>query len=263
MPCLSCRRCATSPLPMSRRRCPRSSGASTSPRRRCSASPAARSCRPSSACTRARGRSRTRCPPGCRAPASDGSDDLLGMKWVAGNLANNDVGLAGIYGLLVLNDPVTTVPLAILDAGPITAVRTAAVWAWRSGHSRLRSPLDAGSAPPSSAPASKAAAICPCSARCCPEWTSPCSTSPTSGPAPSPRKRAGPVIGSALVRVLGARGHRRRGRGDHRRLLRAPAPAAGHDERLAGPARARRARRLRHVLCGRGRPRRRPVPRGP
>jgi ornithine cyclodeaminase/alanine dehydrogenase-like protein (mu-crystallin family) len=59
--------------------------------------------------------------------APDGSDDLLGMKWVGGNPANNDVGLAGIYGLLVLNDPVTTIPLAILDAGPITAVRTAAV----------------------------------------------------------------------------------------------------------------------------------------
>ena len=59
--------------------------------------------------------------------AQDGSDDLLGMKWVGGNPANNAGGLAGIYGLLILNDPVTTVPVAILDAGPITAERTAAV----------------------------------------------------------------------------------------------------------------------------------------
>jgi ornithine cyclodeaminase/alanine dehydrogenase-like protein (mu-crystallin family) len=59
--------------------------------------------------------------------AEDGADDLLGMKWVGGNPANNAIGLAGIYGLLVLNDPVTTVPIAILDAGPITAERTAAV----------------------------------------------------------------------------------------------------------------------------------------
>ncbi len=59
--------------------------------------------------------------------AADGSDDRLGMKWVAGNPANNAMGLAGIYGLLLLNDPVTTVPLAILDAGPITAERTAAI----------------------------------------------------------------------------------------------------------------------------------------
>jgi ornithine cyclodeaminase/alanine dehydrogenase-like protein (mu-crystallin family) len=59
--------------------------------------------------------------------AQDGSEDLMGMKWVGGNPANNAVGLAGIYGLLVLNDPVSTVPVAILDAGPITAERTAAV----------------------------------------------------------------------------------------------------------------------------------------
>jgi ornithine cyclodeaminase/alanine dehydrogenase-like protein (mu-crystallin family) len=62
-----------------------------------------------------------------RGEAADGSADRLGMKWVSGNPANNAAGLAGIYGLLLLNDPVTTVPLAILDAGPITAERTAAV----------------------------------------------------------------------------------------------------------------------------------------
>ncbi len=58
--------------------------------------------------------------------AVDGSADRLGMKWVSGNPANNAVGLAGIFGLLLLNDPVTTVPIAIMDAGPITAERTAA-----------------------------------------------------------------------------------------------------------------------------------------
>ena len=59
--------------------------------------------------------------------ASDGSTDRLGMKWVSGNPAKNAAGLLGIYGLLVLNDPVTTAPVAILDAGPITAERTAAI----------------------------------------------------------------------------------------------------------------------------------------
>ncbi len=59
--------------------------------------------------------------------AADGSADRMGMKWVAGNPANNTIGLAGIYGLLILNDPVTTAPIAVLDAGPITAERTAAV----------------------------------------------------------------------------------------------------------------------------------------
>jgi ornithine cyclodeaminase/alanine dehydrogenase-like protein (mu-crystallin family) len=62
-----------------------------------------------------------------RGDAVDGSADRLGMKWVSGNPANNAAGLLGIYGLLLLNDPVTTVPIAILDAGPITAERTAAV----------------------------------------------------------------------------------------------------------------------------------------
>jgi ornithine cyclodeaminase/alanine dehydrogenase-like protein (mu-crystallin family) len=61
-----------------------------------------------------------------RGNADDGSDDRLGMKWVSGSPANNALGLAGIYGLLLLNDPITTVPVAILDAGPITAERTAA-----------------------------------------------------------------------------------------------------------------------------------------
>ncbi len=62
-----------------------------------------------------------------RGEAADGSADQLGMKWVSGNPANNSAGLLGIYGVLVLNDPVTTAPIAILDAGPITAERTAAV----------------------------------------------------------------------------------------------------------------------------------------
>ena len=56
-----------------------------------------------------------------------GTDDRLGMKWVLGFPTNNESGLAAIHGLLLLNDPMTGVPTAILDAGPITAERTAAV----------------------------------------------------------------------------------------------------------------------------------------
>ncbi|MGE3858324.1 MAG: hypothetical protein AB7G21_15330 [Dehalococcoidia bacterium] len=59
--------------------------------------------------------------------APDGGDDRLGMKWVLGMPANNARGLPGIHGLVVLSDPRTGVPVAILDAGPITAQRTAAV----------------------------------------------------------------------------------------------------------------------------------------
>src|SRR5687767_10801184 len=53
--------------------------------------------------------------------------DLLGMKWIAGFGTNAARGLAAIHGLVVLNDPATGVPTAVLDAGAITARRTAAV----------------------------------------------------------------------------------------------------------------------------------------
>jgi ornithine cyclodeaminase/alanine dehydrogenase len=56
-----------------------------------------------------------------------GSDDLLGIKWIAGFPANRTTGMAAIHGLVVLSDPVTGAPVAILDAGPVTAERTAAV----------------------------------------------------------------------------------------------------------------------------------------
>jgi len=53
--------------------------------------------------------------------------DLVGMKWVAGSPTNSRRGLPSIAAVVVLNDPETGVPTAILDAGPITAQRTAAV----------------------------------------------------------------------------------------------------------------------------------------
>jgi ornithine cyclodeaminase/alanine dehydrogenase-like protein (mu-crystallin family) len=56
-----------------------------------------------------------------------GADDLLGLKWIAGFPANRDRGLPAIHGLVLLTDPGTGLPRAILDAGPITAERTAAV----------------------------------------------------------------------------------------------------------------------------------------
>ncbi|MEO7664994.1 MAG: hypothetical protein ABIV26_07680, partial [Candidatus Limnocylindrales bacterium] len=53
--------------------------------------------------------------------------DLVGMKWVAGYATNSALGLAGISAIVVLNDPQTGFPTAMLDGGPITAQRTAAV----------------------------------------------------------------------------------------------------------------------------------------
>jgi ornithine cyclodeaminase/alanine dehydrogenase-like protein (mu-crystallin family) len=59
--------------------------------------------------------------------AADGVDDRLGMKWVLGFAENAARGLPAISAILLLNDPVTGLATAILDAGPITAERTAAV----------------------------------------------------------------------------------------------------------------------------------------
>jgi ornithine cyclodeaminase/alanine dehydrogenase-like protein (mu-crystallin family) len=62
-----------------------------------------------------------------RGDAEDGSEDLVGMKWIAGFPANGLAGLPALHGLVVLNEPRTGIPLAILDGGPITSQRTAAV----------------------------------------------------------------------------------------------------------------------------------------
>ena len=59
--------------------------------------------------------------------ADDPGHDLVGMKWVAGFSSNNALGLPSISAVVVLNDPATGLPTAMLDAGPITAQRTAAI----------------------------------------------------------------------------------------------------------------------------------------
>jgi ornithine cyclodeaminase/alanine dehydrogenase-like protein (mu-crystallin family) len=54
-------------------------------------------------------------------------DDLVGMKWVAGYATNNALALPSISAIVVLNDADSGLPTAILDGGPITAQRTAAI----------------------------------------------------------------------------------------------------------------------------------------
>ncbi|HEY6058025.1 MAG TPA: hypothetical protein VIV06_08330 [Candidatus Limnocylindrales bacterium] len=55
------------------------------------------------------------------------ADDALGMKWVTGFPSNAERDLPTIHALVLLNDPTTGLPMAILDGTPITAQRTAAV----------------------------------------------------------------------------------------------------------------------------------------
>jgi len=62
-----------------------------------------------------------------RGAPDDGSGDLLGVKWVVGFPANGARGLPTIHATVILSDPLTGLPVAILDGAPITADRTAAI----------------------------------------------------------------------------------------------------------------------------------------
>jgi ornithine cyclodeaminase/alanine dehydrogenase-like protein (mu-crystallin family) len=62
-----------------------------------------------------------------RDEGSDGGAGLLGVKWVAGFPSNIMAGLPAIHATTILSDARTGVPRAFLDAGALTAARTAAV----------------------------------------------------------------------------------------------------------------------------------------
>ena len=50
----------------------------------------------------------------------------VGLKWVSGFFDNPTLGLPSISGLIILNDPNTGVPTAVMDCAYLTALRTAA-----------------------------------------------------------------------------------------------------------------------------------------
>lgn len=62
-------------------------------------------------------------------PAHIPSLGSAGMKWVSGYPANQSKGLPYITGLLILNDPDTGIPAAVMDCAWITAQRTGAATA--------------------------------------------------------------------------------------------------------------------------------------
>ena len=62
-----------------------------------------------------------------RGPEADGSADSIGLKWIVGFPDNPGLGLPTYHALLLLNDPRTGAPVAVMDAGTITAERTAAI----------------------------------------------------------------------------------------------------------------------------------------
>lgn len=55
-----------------------------------------------------------------------GQVDSAAIKWVGGADANRERGLATISGLIVLNDPDTMLPVCVMDAMWVTAMRTGA-----------------------------------------------------------------------------------------------------------------------------------------
>ncbi len=67
--------------------------------------------------------------PAALVPRDDpsGGADLLGIKWVTGVPGDRGGGLPAIHAIVIVSDPATGAPRAILDGGPITAERTAAV----------------------------------------------------------------------------------------------------------------------------------------
>ena len=60
-------------------------------------------------------------------PAYLGGSDRTGIKWVSGYETNRAKGLPYIYGVFVLTDAETGRPLALIDGGWLTEMRTAAV----------------------------------------------------------------------------------------------------------------------------------------
>ena len=71
-------------------------------------------------------------------PAYLGGSDRIGLKWVSGYEQNHAKGLPYIYGSVIMNDPETGRPIALLDGGWITEMRTPAV----SGVTMRHVPVD-------------------------------------------------------------------------------------------------------------------------
>lgn len=60
-------------------------------------------------------------------PAYLEDTDSVALKWISGYPGNPERGLPYLQGLVILNDPGTGIPTAIMDAAVLTAARTAAV----------------------------------------------------------------------------------------------------------------------------------------
>ena len=76
-------------------------------------------------------------------PAFIRTTGAAGMKWVGGYPGNTARGLPYITGLMILNDPESGIPLAVMDATWITATRTGAATGVAVRHLARRDSLTA------------------------------------------------------------------------------------------------------------------------
>ena len=95
-------------------------------------------------------------------PAYLGGSDRVGIKWVSGFEQSRAKGLPYIYGVFVLTDAETGRPLALIDGGWITEMRTAGVSGVVMRHvpdeaSRARDRRGRGARPTSSGVVARAA----------------------------------------------------------------------------------------------------------
>src|SRR5262245_33173495 len=67
-------------------------------------------------------------------PAFVAALGAVGVKWISGFPTNRDRDLPYVTGLLILNDPATGLPVAVMDASWITAERTGAATALAARH---------------------------------------------------------------------------------------------------------------------------------
>jgi len=67
--------------------------------------------------------------------------NMAGIKWIGSMPANIDCGLPRASGLLILNDPLTALPVAVVECATLSARRTAAMAALAVAHLAPEEPL--------------------------------------------------------------------------------------------------------------------------
>ncbi|MEM2913896.1 MAG: ornithine cyclodeaminase family protein, partial [Candidatus Bathyarchaeia archaeon] len=62
-------------------------------------------------------------------PAYVDSDKVCGVKWIGGSIDNYKLNLPYLFSIIILNDPKTFIPMAIISGNLLTGMRTGAATA--------------------------------------------------------------------------------------------------------------------------------------